>query len=228
MAERKKAGSFLKEAIATGTGVILVAVRFDELGDTASVGIRDRDRTQLGHDLTEEEEAIPRRLKASRDDPVGGFELIRKRMVHQNSHADLVLVNPTTESFEIRIEVVEAGVNFSHGPENATFVFLGGITVRRTVFIAIEIVLQTAAIAIVKSGSDELIGILNVGGAPESEFFQGVESRSLKRGDDADFMTFREISVILDEVTDSLEIGIENSDVRWPGMGRKSGCYGLT
>jgi len=143
--------------------------------------------------------------------------------VDEDGHADLVLIDTASEAFEVGIEVVEAGEDFAHGPEDAAFVFLGGVAVGGAFVVVIEIIPEAAAVAVVETGPDEAVGVFDVGGAAEAEFFEGVESGGLEGGEDGGFVGGGEVGVVFDEGADGLEIGIEGGDIRGPGVGGEPG-----
>ena len=130
----------------------------------------------MGDDFAEKENAVSRGLKSSGNNSVGGFDFIGKGVVNEDGHAYLLFVDPAPESLEISIEIVEAGVDFSQSAEDTAFVYLAGIAVGGPFVVAIEIILEAAAVAVVKTRTDELVRVFDIGGAAEAEFFEGVES----------------------------------------------------
>ena len=88
-----------------------------------------------------------------RRDAVGQLDLVRERMVHEQRHADLGLVHAVLEPLQEGVVVVETGEDLANGPEDASLLLLRGVAGARARRVAVLIVGQAAAEAVVQAGA---------------------------------------------------------------------------
>src|SRR5437870_13247630 len=89
--------------------------------------------------------------------------------MHEDSHPDFGLVHSMTEALKKRIVVVEAGINFLDGAKDTAFVRLSGIASARSGRVAIQVIEQTAAEAVVKAGAGEMFAVFYIGRTAEAD-----------------------------------------------------------
>ncbi len=106
-------------------------------------------------------------------------------MVHQDRHAHLVFRQAMTQTLQVRVLIVEAGEDLADRAEDAPLLQFGRIAPARSGAVVVQIIGQAAAVAVVKSGAAEVLAVLDVCGAAESNLLVGVETvRRIGQGRD--------------------------------------------
>src|SRR5688572_25645382 len=96
-------------------------------------------------------------------------------MMHEDTHAHLGFIHAVAQSLEVGVVIVEAGVDPLDGAEDAALPGLLGITAARAGSIAVEIVEQTAAVAVVKSRTGKVLRVLHIRGAAKANLALRIE-----------------------------------------------------
>ena len=132
--------------------------------------------------------------------------------MHEHSHADSGFIDSVTQPLEDGVVVVEAGEYPPERAKHAPFGRFRWIAPRRPSRIAIQVIQQATAVAVVQAGSRELLAVFHIRGASETEFALGLQW--LQRIQDGSFLGFREITGVFDERSDRGQIRRQSADVR--------------
>ena len=157
-------------------------------------------------------------------DSIGPFDLIREGRMHQHSHADRGFIHPVTQALEDGVVVVEAGEHPPERPKHAPFGRFRWIAQRRSVRIAIQVIQQATAVAVVQAGSRELLAVFHICGTSETEFAPGLQW--LQHIQDGSFLRFREITGVFDERADRGQVRRHSAHIRRVRMSFEPLCQG--
>src|SRR5688572_5035264 len=133
--------------------------------------------------------------------------------MHKNGHAHLRFIDAMAHSFEHRIVVIKARVNFSNRTKDAALVVLRRIADARPVAVAILIVSEAAAIAVIQTSAGEILRVLDIGGTAKPNAGLRFES-SQQRRDDRLLLRWSETRVVFDHIANRSEISLYLSNVR--------------
>src|SRR5690606_760966 len=100
-------------------------------------------------------------------------------MMDEDRHADVVLRDSPAPSLEEGVRAIERSEHAPDRSKHPSFRVLVGIAEARSRIVAVELVGEAAAEALVEPGARELLGILDIRRAPEADLCEGVEPVAL-------------------------------------------------
>ena len=147
-----------------------------------------------------------------RGDAVGELFLIRKGVMHQDSHPDLRRLNSMTEALQKCIVVIKAGIDFLERAKDAALVRFTGIALARSDRVTVQVIEQATAETVVKAGAGKMFAVFNIGRTAEADFAIRVEDS--ERIDDGPLLRGAEPGGVREQIANCAEGGSQGNDVR--------------
>src|SRR5687768_7341010 len=116
--------------------------------------------------------------------------------MHEDGHSYQLLVDVAAKALEVGIVVVEAGVNTPNGAEHTAFILFRLVTMAGPIRVAVQIIVQAAAVAVVESRPAKGLGVLDVSGAAKPDVFPGIKDSECS--DDCLLLLWREARLVSD------------------------------
>ena len=108
---------------------------------------------------------------------VSQLDLIREGVMHEDRHTGITLVHAESLPLEVGVVVVKTGVHAPDRPENTALLLLCVVAGARAGGVVVEVIQQTAAVAVVQPRAREVPAVLHVARTAETNFLRAIKRR---------------------------------------------------